>query len=148
MELLEYQAMQSLRDVAHDGVLCTFNNRSASDRDKWCSPSGGRRHGPSITYKITHRWVILLHTARRTTVLGQLSSLRPHCALQSHLYQRDAYRPSLKKTYDILSIVYPSWNNFQNTNIVVLYSICSPYRVQIKSRINSFHRQCCGSTSF
>jgi hypothetical protein len=32
--------MASLRDVAHDGVLCTFNNRLAPDRDKWCGPSG------------------------------------------------------------------------------------------------------------
>ncbi len=33
--LLEYQgAMPSLRDVAHDGVLCTFSNRSAQDRGK------------------------------------------------------------------------------------------------------------------
>ncbi len=38
--LLEYQYMPSLSDVAHDGVLCTFNNRSAPDRDKWCGPSG------------------------------------------------------------------------------------------------------------
>jgi hypothetical protein len=29
MGLLEYQAMPSLRDVAHGGVLCTFCNRSA-----------------------------------------------------------------------------------------------------------------------
>jgi hypothetical protein len=29
MGLLEYQVMPSLRDVAHDGVLCTFNIRSA-----------------------------------------------------------------------------------------------------------------------
>jgi len=37
--LLEYQgAMPSLRDVAHDGVLCTF--RSAPDRGKWFTPSG------------------------------------------------------------------------------------------------------------
>jgi hypothetical protein len=27
--LLEYQAMTYLRDVAHNGVLCTFSNRSA-----------------------------------------------------------------------------------------------------------------------
>jgi hypothetical protein len=27
--LLAYLAMRSLRDVAHDGVLCTFGNRSA-----------------------------------------------------------------------------------------------------------------------
>jgi hypothetical protein len=50
MGLLEYQAMPSLRDVAHDGVLCTISNRSAP-------PTGasgvrqGKRHGPSITYK-------------------------------------------------------------------------------------------------
>ena len=36
----QYQAMPSLRDVAHDGVLCTFSNRSAPDRAKWCGPSG------------------------------------------------------------------------------------------------------------
>jgi hypothetical protein len=40
MGLLEYQAMSSFRDVAHDGVTCTFSNRSAPDRDKWCCPSG------------------------------------------------------------------------------------------------------------
>ncbi len=31
--------MPSLRDVAHDGVLCTFSNRSDRDRGKWFSPS-------------------------------------------------------------------------------------------------------------
>ncbi len=36
MGLLEYQAMPFCRDIAHDGVLCTFGNRSAPDRDKWC----------------------------------------------------------------------------------------------------------------
>jgi hypothetical protein len=30
--LLEYQAVLSLRDVAHDGFLCTFSNASAPDR--------------------------------------------------------------------------------------------------------------------
>ncbi len=34
------KAMPSLRDAAHDGVLCTFSNRSAPDRGKWCGPSG------------------------------------------------------------------------------------------------------------
>jgi hypothetical protein len=52
--LLEYQDMPSLRDVAHDGVLCTFSNRAAPGSD---GASGvvrqGRLHGPSITYKIT-----------------------------------------------------------------------------------------------
>ena len=32
MGLPEYQAVPSLRDVAHDGVLCSFSNRSAPDR--------------------------------------------------------------------------------------------------------------------
>jgi hypothetical protein len=32
--------MPSLRDSAHDGVLCTFSNRTAPDRAKWCGPSG------------------------------------------------------------------------------------------------------------
>ncbi len=32
MGLLEYQAIPSLRDLVHDGVLCTFSNRSAPDR--------------------------------------------------------------------------------------------------------------------
>ncbi len=40
MGLLEYQAMPSLRDVAHDGGLCTFSNISGPDRGKWCGPSG------------------------------------------------------------------------------------------------------------
>ncbi len=34
MGLLEYQAMPSLRDVAHDGALCTFSNISAPDLGK------------------------------------------------------------------------------------------------------------------
>jgi hypothetical protein len=37
---LEYQAMPSLGDVAYGDVLCTFSNRSAPDRGKWCGPSG------------------------------------------------------------------------------------------------------------
>jgi hypothetical protein len=43
MGLLEYdEAMPSLRDTDHDGVLCTFSNRSAPDRGKWCGLSGGQ----------------------------------------------------------------------------------------------------------
>jgi hypothetical protein len=37
---LEYQAMPSLRDVAHDGILNTFSNRSATGQDKRCGPPG------------------------------------------------------------------------------------------------------------
>jgi hypothetical protein len=32
MGLLEYKAIPSLRDVAYDGVLCTFSNRPAQTR--------------------------------------------------------------------------------------------------------------------
>ncbi len=39
MGLLEYQAMPSLRYAGHDGVLCTFSNRSVPDRGKWCGSS-------------------------------------------------------------------------------------------------------------
>ncbi len=76
--LLEYEAMPSLCDVACDGVLCTFCNRSASDWYKWCVVRQGRRHGLSITYKITPDWVTLLQPRRRAVGLGQPSSLRHH----------------------------------------------------------------------
>jgi hypothetical protein len=32
--------MPYLCDVAHDGFLCTFSNRSAPDGGKWCGPLG------------------------------------------------------------------------------------------------------------
>jgi hypothetical protein len=49
MGLLEYQAMPSLRDVAHDGGLCTFSKKP--EQVVWSIRAGGQ--GPSITYKIT-----------------------------------------------------------------------------------------------
>jgi hypothetical protein len=59
MGLLEYQAMPSLRDIAHYGVLCS--NRSAPvDRGASGVVRQRRRHGPSIAYKITPCWVTLL----------------------------------------------------------------------------------------
>ncbi len=83
MSLLEYQALPSLRDVAHDGVLCTFRNRSAPGRGKWCSPSGSAA------------WTV--HHVQNQTLLGHshpasqagrrvgpaLYSLRPHCPCYS-----------------------------------------------------------------
>jgi hypothetical protein len=78
MGQLEHQAMPSLRDVAHDGVLCTLvidHPQSGANG----VVGQGRRHGPSITYKITPCWVTLLQQARRAVVLDQPSSLiRPH----------------------------------------------------------------------
>jgi hypothetical protein len=71
MDLLEYRVMPSLRDVAHDGVLCTFSNRSAPH--------------PSVqaVWAVHHvqNHTLLGHSppARRATVLGQPSSVRLHC---------------------------------------------------------------------
>jgi hypothetical protein len=45
MALLEYQTISSLRDKAHDGVLCTFSNRSVLNRGK-CSLSSSQPGGP------------------------------------------------------------------------------------------------------
>jgi hypothetical protein len=48
MGLLEYRAMTSLRDVAHDGVLLTVSNRSAPDQVVW-SVKAGEKDRPSRT---------------------------------------------------------------------------------------------------
>ncbi len=61
----------------HAGVLCTFNNRAASDQASGVVHQG-RRRGPSIMYKITPCWVSLIQPTRRAAVRGQSSSLRPH----------------------------------------------------------------------
>ncbi len=39
MGLLDYQTMPALRDVALDGVFCSFSDRCARP-GKWCSPLG------------------------------------------------------------------------------------------------------------
>ncbi len=43
MGLLEYRANPSLRDVAHDGVLCTFSTTVGQPQTRasaWCGLSG------------------------------------------------------------------------------------------------------------
>jgi hypothetical protein len=57
MDLKEYQAMPSLRDVAHDGVLCTFSVIDQTQTGTSGVVHQGRRHGPSITNKITPCWL-------------------------------------------------------------------------------------------
>ncbi len=51
MGLQEYQAMTSLCDIARDGVLSTFRNRIAPDRDKWCGRVVGhvQNHAGSLS---------------------------------------------------------------------------------------------------
>jgi hypothetical protein len=67
--------MPSVRDVALDGVLCTFSNISAPDRGVSGVVRQGRRHDRlSITYKILPCWA---------AVLGHRSSLWPPCLQQS-----------------------------------------------------------------
>ncbi len=61
MGLREYQAMLSLRDVLHDGWLCTFTIQynissqlgSSCRSNRYFMDGKGRRYGPSITDKIT-----------------------------------------------------------------------------------------------
>ncbi len=64
-----------LCDIAHDGVLFM----SVIDQPQ-TGTSGvvrqGRRHGPSIMYKITPCWVIL-QPAKQAAALGRPSSLHP-----------------------------------------------------------------------
>jgi hypothetical protein len=72
-------AMTSLRDVAKDGfcVHLVIDHRPRANG----VVRQGRRNGPSFTYKITPCWVTLLQPVRRAAMLGQPSSLRPHCML-------------------------------------------------------------------
>jgi hypothetical protein len=63
MGLLEDQAMPSLRDEAHGGVLCIVCSRSAPlGQVEWS--------GPSIMYKITPCWITFVQPARRAAVLA------------------------------------------------------------------------------
>ncbi len=70
--------------VAHAGVLCTFRNRSAPGRGKWCDPSG-QSAWLSIAYKIKPCWVTLIQPARQAAGLRRPSSLRPHWLLSTSL---------------------------------------------------------------
>jgi hypothetical protein len=84
----ENQAMPSLREVAHDGWLCTYiyikQQLEILWARSWAAPvryGKGRWRGPSITYKITPAGSLSsMQPARQAAVLGQPSSLRPHCA--------------------------------------------------------------------
>jgi hypothetical protein len=79
MGLLEYQAMPSLRDVAHDGVLSVLSVIYQPQTGTSGVVRQGRRHGPSIRTK-SHPllcWVTLLQPAWRAAVLCQPSSLLP-----------------------------------------------------------------------
>jgi hypothetical protein len=78
MDLLEYQAMPSSRDVGHDGVLCTFSNRPTPDRGKWCGPSG---QAAWTVHHVQNYTLLGLSTpaSRRAAVLCHPSSLRTHC---------------------------------------------------------------------
>jgi hypothetical protein len=76
---VEYQAMPSLRDIAHDGVQCTVHlviDQPRPGQVVWSNRAGGI--SAHHTYKITPCWVTLLQSARRAAVLGQSSSLRSH----------------------------------------------------------------------
>jgi hypothetical protein len=79
MGLLEHQAMHfGVTQLMTDGCVHFVKDQpQARASAKWCGPSGQAawtvHHVKTIPY-----WVTLLQSARRATVLGQLSSLRPH----------------------------------------------------------------------
>ncbi len=93
---IEYQSLPSLRDVAHD-----FCAHLVIDQPQ-TGASGvvhqGRRHGPSIMYKITPWCVLLLQQARRAAVLDQPSI---SVGLIVHATHRK-YTITIKKTYSFL----------------------------------------------
>ncbi len=90
MGLLEYQVMPSLRDVAHDKWLLTLlynsnwkfhqltagqllpGHRYGSEKRQAVRPV---HHVQNNTCRVT-----LLQPGRQASVLGQPSSLRPHCS--------------------------------------------------------------------
>ncbi len=63
--------------------LCTFSIVDQPQTGASGVACQGRRHGPSITYKITPCWIPFLQPARRAAVLGQSSGLRPHWSRQN-----------------------------------------------------------------
>jgi hypothetical protein len=92
MGLLEYQILPSLRDVAHDKWLLTLlyciTAAGNSISSQLCSSSQGMRYGSEKRQAVrtvhyvqnnTCR-VTLLQPSRRAAVLGQPSSLQPHCS--------------------------------------------------------------------
>ncbi len=89
MGLPEYQNMSSLRDISHDGWLCTLLYNS---RWKLRQLAAGKLlSGQPVRYQKGRRYCHVVHliqnhtcrvsflqSARRAAVLGQPSSLRPH----------------------------------------------------------------------
>jgi hypothetical protein len=89
MGLLEHQAMPSLRDVAHDRWLCTFTiiqQLETQSARSWAAPvwATGTVQKRQAVRPVHHVQnyicrVTLLQPARQAAMLGQPSSLRPHC---------------------------------------------------------------------
>ncbi len=90
MDLLAYQAMPSLRDVSHDGMVVYIYYITAAGiptARSWAAPvrATGMVRKRQAVWPVHHVEnhtcrcrVILLKPARRAAVLGQPSSLRSH----------------------------------------------------------------------
>ncbi len=100
-------------------VFCVHSEIDQSQTRTSCVVRQCRRHGPSITYKITPCWVTLHQPARRAAVLGQPSSLQLHWA--AHL---PPYRQSFSNNYPCL--MRSMWRRTASMNgtFVTLYG-CS-----------------------
>jgi hypothetical protein len=84
--LLEYHAMPSLRDVAHDRWLRTFTENSISSQlgssclgNRYGTEKEGGTARPSRTKSYLPGHSPPAKRVRRADVLGQPSSFRPHC---------------------------------------------------------------------
>jgi hypothetical protein len=90
MGLLEYQDLPPLRDVAHDGWLCIFTIQQQLEipsARSWAAPvrATGTAGVRPVHHVQNHTCLVtLLQQARRAAVLGQPSSLRPHCLVPLH----------------------------------------------------------------
>ncbi len=85
---LEFCFMPSLRDIARDGVLCTFGIQEHQQQQlalpeahSWAAPDQGKRYSTVHQVKAACMdWVTLLQPARRAAMLDRPSRLRHHCS--------------------------------------------------------------------
>jgi hypothetical protein len=82
MGLLEYQAIPSLCDIAHDGLSCKFHMEqqlNIPSARSWAAPVRATGTVRACLSRKTHTYrVTLLQPDRLAAVLGQPSGLQPH----------------------------------------------------------------------
>jgi hypothetical protein len=135
--------MPFFRDKAHDGVLCTFSTRTSATAAGYArssqlsSPIPGQAvrsvreggmdpNGPtSITTQISPVWVTLLQPAMPASVLGQLSSLKPH-------WRGINNTPVHSKNFPVPT-VYNSFLHTLDNNILINIKACTTLPAYFKT---------------